>query len=241
MGSDNNSYVITLYDYEKLDDENPVYKKEKEKLEKQLGDRSDKDKISDIPERLRKIEEIRWKSLDTIVCLGENSEEPISLLRRTNGGYLMEQYVGLIQDEYGTIVINSRFDSKNDNNTFVNYLIANIIGSDLKLRISDEMEAACDIGFSLDTLLVSMFLHQLNCAAKKGFYRTYRTYKKNDSRLRGTIDIPRHLKENLLLNNGKVAYSYREYTVDNPVNELIFAAYYYVKKISQYGEGASGE
>ena len=77
----------------------------------------------------------------------------------------------------------------------------------------------------MDIFLLFMFKYQLSDAAKKGIFRRYQRFENNDSRPHGTIDIARHIRENMGLNNGKIAYHYRELTANNPVNRLILAAY----------------
>ncbi|NBI09972.1 hypothetical protein D1641_08060 [Colidextribacter sp. OB.20] len=77
----------------------------------------------------------------------------------------------------------------------------------------------------MDILLLFMFKNQLAEAAKKGIFRKYQRFENNDGRPHGTIDIARHIRENMGLNNGRVAYHYRELTANNPVNRLIWAAY----------------
>lgn len=63
-----------------------------------------------------------------------------------------------------------------------------------------------------------------------GFYSSYVKIKKNDERVRGSIDFPRHIKLNLGQKNGKIAYSYRKKTTDNPLNQLILRTYELLKK-----------
>lgn len=77
----------------------------------------------------------------------------------------------------------------------------------------------------MDIFLLLMFKNQLKDAAKKGIFRKYRRFESNDSRPHGSINIARHIRENMGLKNGKIAYDYRELTANNPVNCLILAAY----------------
>lgn len=76
----------------------------------------------------------------------------------------------------------------------------------------------------MDIFLLFMFKNQLAEAAKKGIFRKYQRFENNDSRPHGTIDIARHIRENMRLNHGKIAYHYREFAANNPVNHLILAA-----------------
>lgn len=91
------------------------------------------------------------------------------------------------------------------------------------------MKPGVNHGGILEQLLAFIFVEQIEHACRKGLYRRYRTYECNDSRVKGKIDITRHIRLNPL-NNGKIAYSYREYTIDNDVNKLIFTAYTYLQK-----------
>ena len=122
-----------------------------------------------------------------------------------------------------TLEISCRFDT--DKNAF--FLMA------MLLRLPDEelqghfIKPEVNITFhqAMDVFLLFMFKKQLAEAAKKGLFRKYQRFENNDSRPRGTIDIARHIRENMGLNNGRISYHYRELTADNPVNRLILAAY----------------
>ena len=81
----------------------------------------------------------------------------------------------------------------------------------------------------LRNILTIVFVLQINDAYKRGIFRQYRTFKKNDSKFKGIIDIERHIKLNPIF-NGSIAYSTREYTIDNDVNRLIFTAYEVLEK-----------
>lgn len=63
-----------------------------------------------------------------------------------------------------------------------------------------------------------------------GFFRTYQRFEQNNDRLRGSIDIARHIRLNAGMNNGKIAYSYRENTSDNYFNHLLIFTYFELKK-----------
>lgn len=91
------------------------------------------------------------------------------------------------------------------------------------------MDPGVGSGDILEQLLAFVFAAQIERAYRKGLYRRYRTYECNDSKVKGKINITRHIRLNPL-NNGKIAYSYREYTADNDVNKMIFTAYTYLQK-----------
>ena len=99
----------------------------------------------------------------------------------------------------------------------------------MNINILQNMDPGVGSGDILEQLLAFVFAAQIERAYRKGLYRRYRTYECNDSKVKGKIDITRHIRLNPL-NNGKIAYSYREYTADNDVNKMIFTAYTYLQK-----------
>lgn len=121
-----------------------------------------------------------------------------------------------------TLQIQSRMDK--DKPFFLStLLLSNKIQFNSDMVPSNEEEI-------FDYLLLFWFKSKLQSAYLKGFYRTYRRFEQNDDKLKGSIDIARHIKLNLGQHNGKIAYAYRENTVNNYLNHLIVAAYDYLKK-----------
>ena len=78
-------------------------------------------------------------------------------------------------------------------------------------------------------ILAIIFAIQIARAYRKGIYRRYRTYENNDSKLKGRIDVARHIRLNPIF-NGNIAYSSREYTADNDMNRMILTAYTSLQK-----------
>lgn len=160
-------------------------------------------------------------------------DKEVRIVRQYNGSYMTQQYIGIIrhikEDSDTTIFISSRFD-QNKHCHFTNYLLEKAL--DIRAFIFPEMRPQADHDTALEKLLVIIFLRQINQAYKKGLFRQYRTYERNDSKIKGRIDIHRHIRLNPLF-DGKIAYSYREYTVDNDVNRLILTAYELLVKKDQ--------
>ncbi len=73
---------------------------------------------------------------------------------------------------------------------------------------------------SLFDFLPYFFPALLNRAMRQGLYKEYRREQHNDARLRGRIDVARHLRQNMPF-MGKVAYSTREFSHDNMVTQLV--------------------
>ena len=65
-----------------------------------------------------------------------------------------------------------------------------------------------------------MFPSMLKTAMKQGIYKEYRKVQYNDSNVRGTIDISRHIRENIPF-CGNISYDTEEFCYDNAVMELI--------------------
>ena len=78
--------------------------------------------------------------------------------------------------------------------------------------------------------LVYMFPAMLKKAMRQGVYKEYRRFRHNDANVRGTIDISRHIRENIPF-RGTVAYNTREYSFDNSITELIRHTIEYIKTI----------
>lgn len=79
-------------------------------------------------------------------------------------------------------------------------------------------------------LYIYIYRNQILDTWRLGLYKTYQRFEKNDERIRGSIDVARHIRLNMGINNGKVAYSYRERTADNPFNHLILHTYDVLKR-----------
>lgn len=121
--------------------------------------------------------------------------------------------------------LRSRFDSKRP------FFLARMMLSMLSfnnLSSSDMAIASMDDLF--DFLLVYKFRNEMKEAYKQGLFRSYQRFERNDDKLKGTIDVARHIKLNAGMNNGKVAYSYREQTVDNSLNHLFLHAFSCIEK-----------
>lgn len=120
------------------------------------------------------------------------------------------------------ITIKSRFDTGRE----AYFLATMLLNADTELN-------NYNIDFSYDDifehLLVLLYKRYFKEAYKEGYYRKYQYFESNDNKMRGKIDIARHIKLNAGNDNGKIACSYREYTIDNSFNHLIIHTYLYIK------------
>jgi len=71
-----------------------------------------------------------------------------------------------------------------------------------------------------DMLLAFIFRRLLLDAWSVGIFKQFRTLHHNDTRIRGRIDVDRHLRQNVPF-CGNVAYATHEMTFDNPTNHII--------------------
>lgn len=127
-----------------------------------------------------------------------------------------------------TIQIQSRFDKKNIDDKQISevkpYFLATML-LNCKSGVNDQLVPNNSEDFFFDLLLLYLFKEKVNSCYLKGLYKTYQRFEKNDDRLKGSIDVARHIRLNMGLENGKMAYSYRENTIDNDLNRIIIYAY----------------
>ncbi len=113
-----------------------------------------------------------------------------------------------------SLTISSRFYPNNDD-FFLHYMLQRIAGfhvMDLPHVTSPDNPA----GDFLPYLFPSYFME----AWKQGVFRVVRRFERNDDRVKGNIDISRHIKLNIPF-RGNIAYSFSERSADNPMTRLI--------------------
>ena len=80
-------------------------------------------------------------------------------------------------------------------------------------------------GFDFIYLIFPYFLKR---ALNQGLFKTYKTFERNDSAVKGAINVNRHIRQNVPF-GGRVAYRSREYTFDNHIMQLIRHTIEYIK------------
>ena len=121
--------------------------------------------------------------------------------------------MGFVGRKNHQLKIYSRFDS-NNNDYFLHYMLQKVLSFNVfNMEFTSSEENVFDF-------LLYLFPTLLKHALRQGLYKEYRRKHYNDSEVRGTIDISRHIKENIPF-RGTVAYNTREYSYDNSVTELI--------------------
>ena len=151
----------------------------------------------------------------------ERTSQKPEVFGEENGIWQTRQYIGLLEYEQSQIVIASRFDEANPRPFFLWYLIESFLGESMVSL--ESAGGACQKNL-FDELLIVRLAIQLQKAFQKGGLRAYSSFHRNDGRVRGVIDVPRHIRENLELDNGRMAYRIQAYSLDNPWNILFLQA-----------------
>lgn len=109
--------------------------------------------------------------------------------------------------------IQSRFGGKKD--YFLQYMICKVFNvniTNLAYAVSKSDELSV-----MALLLLPAYIMK---AYRKGLFRSYKCFKRNDDKVLGAIDVARHIRQNPLF-NGKIAYTSREYSYDNHITQLV--------------------
>lgn len=145
------------------------------------------------------------------------------ILQSFNDKYVSGNIMGFLGVGDERLVIESRF-SKDENDFFFQYLLEKVL--DFPNLINLEANANQEDKFF--NLLLFLFPRYLRLAMRKGLFKTYIRNQYNDGNVRGSIDVARHIRENMPF-VGNVAYSQREYSYENYLVELIRHTIEYVK------------
>lgn len=146
------------------------------------------------------------------------------ILKSQNDDYFCGNVMGFLGYKDERLDIASRFGDS----YFVLYMLSKVF--DIPNLVSLNISSKGDSFFDLYSFL---FPYYLKRAFSKGIYKTYVRREYNDSSVKGTIDIARHIKKNTPF-TGDVAYSQREFSYDNYVTELIRHTIEYIK-VKPYG------
>jgi len=130
-----------------------------------------------------------------------------------NGKLTTNNIMGFIGYNETTLSISSRFYPES-NDYFLHYMLCKVLG--INVVNLDFSKGTGDI----HDFLPYLFPSYLQNALSQGLYKQYRRNHYNDANVKGVIDINRHIRINIPF-AGKVAYTTREHSYDNPVTQLI--------------------
>ena len=131
--------------------------------------------------------------------------------------------MGFVGRKNQQMKIYSRFDNQK-HDFFLHYMLQKVFSFNI---FNLDFTSSEDNVFEF---LVYMFPAMLKKAMRQGVYKEYRKFRHNDANVRGTIDISRHIRENIPF-RGTVAYNTKEYSFDNSITELIRHTIEYIKTI----------
>lgn len=122
------------------------------------------------------------------------------------------------------LIIESRFSGDNDD-YFFRYLLSKV----LDFPNIVELQTDANHNDRLFNFLLFLFPYYLKAAMRKGIFKEYVRRRYNDSHVRGSIDVARHIERNTPF-VGNVAYSQREFSYDNHLMELIRHTIEFIKR-----------
>lgn len=146
------------------------------------------------------------------------------ILKSNGENYRTQNVMGFIGCGQERLVITSRF-SGGEHDYFLQYMLEQVL--DFPNVVDLETDANHDD--RLFYMLLFLFPSYLKQAIRKGMFKTYIRKEYNDSNIKGTIDIARHIRKNTPF-VGKVAYSQREHSYDNYLTELVRHTIEYIKR-----------
>lgn len=144
------------------------------------------------------------------------------VLQSYNDMYASGNVMGFLGAGNQRLIIESRFSHGED------YLFQYLLNKVMDFPNVIDLEADANQDNALFNLLVFLFPHYLRKAARKGAFKTYIRKQYNDSNVRGTIDVARHIRKNTPF-IGNIAYNQREYSYDNYLMELVRHTIEYIK------------
>lgn len=109
--------------------------------------------------------------------------------------------------------ITSRFSKNDKKDFFLHYMLEKVFSINL-------FDYKYTSGNGELDLLIFLFPRLLKKALAQGIFRQYQTFHRNDANVKDVIDANRHIKQNIPF-CGKIAYTSRERTFDNPITQLI--------------------
>ena len=178
----------------------------------------------------RTIEQLSNENSLLIYCGGHNKKDEVEknyiFTIKNNDELETKNIAGFIGTKNICLTIKSRFAKDNDD-YFLHYMLQKVFN----INIS-HLEHSVDNNEALP-FLPYLFKYFFEKALNQGLYKKYEWNYYNDSRIKGSIDIARHIKYNFM-NNGKVAYNMREHSYDNNITQLIRHTIEHIKDKPMY-------
>lgn len=159
----------------------------------------------------------------------EDMDRDSKIVETVNDTIKTQNIIGFIGYQGEQLDIHSRFSDGNDH-YFLHYMLQkvlniNIVNLDTQLSMKEQFYQ----------LLMYLFPRYLNAAMRKGMFKQYQRFHHNDLHIKGSIDIPTHIKKNTPF-VGKVAYSTREFTQNNELMQLVRHTIEYIRASGKNGQ-----
>lgn len=155
------------------------------------------------------------------------------ILEIKNDTIVTGNVMGFIGCGHTKLSISSRF-TQDDKDYFLHYMLQKVFAINLfELPFNTDKESIFDF-------LVYLFPSFLKRAIQQGIYREYQTRQHNDANVKGRIDVARHIRQNIPF-AGRVAYSTREYAMDNHLTQLIRHTIEYISRHPYVGNILHGD
>ena len=146
------------------------------------------------------------------------------IIQSINDTYRTGNIMGFLGCGDERLIIESRFCGENED-FFFEYLLDQV----LDFPNIVDMKSDANQDNRLFNFLLFLFPYYLKTAMRKGLFKRYICHRYNDSNVKGTIDIARHIEKNTPF-TGSVAYSQREFSYDNSLMELVRHTIEYIKR-----------
>lgn len=136
------------------------------------------------------------------------------VLQTMNDRYATGNIMGFVGVGDTRLRICSRFGDEGGNDFFLHYMLQRVFAVNLfDLQYTTAEDEVFDF-------LLYLFPRYLGEALRQGVFKQYQTRRHDDANVRGTINVPRHIRRHVPF-AGRVAYDTREHSHDNAVTQLV--------------------
>ena len=123
--------------------------------------------------------------------------------------------MGFVGRNTSKVTITSRFAKDDKNDFFLHYMLQKVLATNIF-----NFEQSPNNEETIWDFWLYLFPYCLKKAYAQGLYKAYQRKQYNDANVKGTIDVKRHLLKNLPF-AGKITYTTKEHSYDNPLSQLI--------------------
>lgn len=154
------------------------------------------------------------------------------IIQSINDKYKTQNIMGIIGYGEEQLQINSRFSNNTESKSY-DYFLQYMLNKVLEIPNILDISSHSDIGGQLQDMMIFIFPYYYKKAVRKGLYKKYIQKRHNDFNIKGSLDIPRHIRQNTPF-LGNISYNTREFSYDNEMMELVRHTVEYIKT-KKYG------